>query len=287
MTYFSKMKNLRMKIKKSVKDISEEDVRLALNNDIEDCLKKKFKKEIHFRSEKKLNRNSRRIDSAFGNFIIEYKKPTVSLGDKELKQIFDYMDDYAQLGNNDEVWGIITNGKEVKYVEYDKNNRGYNIIDNKSGELTDDKIEDICRELAEIKKITLNKRNINDYLGLENSERIKEIIRLLLKRIMMSKLSRTNLLYNEWERLTRLSSDKDSWNEDKGKNKKINDFYKSLFNRSINNNKMQYKCLFVVQTYYSIIVKLVLYKYLKKKFNESFNNFDLKKELFEENILEQ
>ena len=282
MAYFNKMKNLRTKIKRDVKGISEEDVRLALNHDIEDCLKKKFKKEIHFRSEKKLNNNSRRIDSVFGNFIIEYKKPSVVLGDEELKQIIDYMDDYAQSGNKDEVWGILTNGKEVQYIEYDIKNRRYDVLGNKSGELTDDKIEDVCRELAEIKKITLNKRNINDYLGLENSKRIKEIVCFLLNRIIKSKQKRTNLLYNEWERLTRLSSDKDSWNEDKGKNKKINDFYKNLFNMPIENNKMQYKCLFVIQTYYSIVVKLVLYKYLKKKFNKDFNEYYLKKELFKE-----
>ena len=282
MAYFNKIKNLRTRITSNEKKVSEEDVRIAINNGIEEILDKKYKKEIHFKNELTLKNNKRRIDSAYGNFIIEYKKPSVELGDVELKQIIDYMDDYAQYGNREEVWGILTNGKKIIYIEYDKKNRRYDVVTSKSGELTNDKIEDLCKDLAEIKKITLNKRNINDYLGLENSKKIKEIVCILLKRISKPMNSRTKLLYNEWERLTRLSSDKDNWNEDKGKNKKINDFYKNLFNTTIENNLMQYKCLFVVQTYYSIIVKLVLNKYLKKKFNECFNKYNFKKELFEE-----
>ncbi|MBP3201558.1 MAG: hypothetical protein J6M39_07935 [Lachnospiraceae bacterium] len=282
MTSFSKIKNLRTRIKNNKERVTEEDVRLALNSEIENCLLNKFNKEIHFKAEKKLISNSRRIDSAYGNLIIEYKKPTVNIGDTELKQIIEYMEDFAKLGNREEIWGILTNGIEIKYIEYKKNNRRYDIVQNRSGKLTNDKIEDLCRDIAEIKKITLNKRNINDYLGLENNKRIKCIVNMLLNKVIKSKNSRTKLLYNEWERLTRLSSDKDSWNEDKGKNKKINDFYKDLYNREIKDNQMQYKCLFVVQTYYAIVVKLILFKYLKKKFNESFNNYDLKQELFKE-----
>lgn len=279
---FNKINNLRIRIEENKSKVTEEDVRLAINNDIEMIIKEKFNKEIHFKAEEKLKNNRRRVDSAYGNFIIEYKKPMVKLQEKEIEQLVDYLDSFGLYSKKEEVWGVLTNGIEIITIVYNSKINSFDIDKSKSGKLNNDKILDICNELASIRKITLNKNTINDYLGIKSSLKIKNILSLLFNYINESTNDRTLLLYNEWERLIRLSSEKDSWNEDKAKNREINNFYEEVFGIRIVNNFIQYKCLFVIQTYYSIIVKLVLYKYLKKKHDKSFNDFKFKKDLFNE-----
>lgn len=273
-----KYKNLYKKIVSDKEDkITEEDVRLSFTFDIENYIKVNFKKTINFSTEVKLNENSRRVDSKYGNFIIEYKRPTVAIDSKVERQLIEYLNSFAKSTYKRNVWGAIINGKKIFIYEFDNDKNRYSINERISQSNIKEAFLYLCKKLANIENLLINENNINDYFGIEQKS---NFVKLFYKKIIKSKNKRTNLLYNEWERLSRLSSEKDTWNTDKGKNKIINDYYESILDDKIDNNIKQYKALFSIQTYYSIVVKMILYKYLTDKEKVSFFNMKHYKDLF-------
>ena len=105
------LRELKLRIARN-DEVTEEDVRQAINEDIKTFLKEKYNKTISFRNEKKTSLNTF-IDSKYENFIIEYKKPTVSLGDSQKEQLISYLED-----NGPYSWGILTNGKQLDIYTY-------------------------------------------------------------------------------------------------------------------------------------------------------------------------
>ncbi|MDD2496007.1 MAG: type I restriction enzyme HsdR N-terminal domain-containing protein, partial [Tissierellia bacterium] len=249
--------------------VSEEDVRQAINLDIKSYLKEKYDMIIDFKNEVLTHKNTL-IDSKYGNFIIEYKKPDVNISDKQRNQLIDYLhtlDKYS--------WGIITNGISLEIYHYSYEEKTFVRNDSFSGEINLEQFTYICNIIANKDNLILTENNINEILGLENN---KSIIRKIYSKIIVSTNVRTKLLYSEWQKLFHISDEYD--NLDLEKKHEIIKFYEELFNQKINNVQEEYKALFAIQTYYSIILKIVLYKLILNKTKEKFSKPKFVKEMF-------
>ena len=111
MELLNNVKNLKLRITKG-DSVSEEDVRQAFNEDIKNYLLEKYNKKIVFRNEVKTSLRQF-IDSKWENFVIEYKKTSVILGEEQRKQLKGYLNELGKYA-----WGILTNGKEMEIYSY-------------------------------------------------------------------------------------------------------------------------------------------------------------------------
>lgn len=258
MEVLKNLKKLQLRITANEKDISEEDVRQAINSDIKDYLYQKYNIEMTFRNEVKTE-NYTFIDSKYENFVIEYKRPSVRIGSKQEKQLFGYLESLGKYS-----FGIITNGKEMEiysYVNEENSNESKFVLDkNYSGKINEEQFKYICDVIAKKDALVLTENNINEYLGIERN---KEIIKVIYNKIINTTSKKTLLLYSEWQRLFNLSDEHDKF--DIQKQKDVIKFYNELLDVKIDTIQKEHMALFAVQTYYSIVLKLILYKIITKK----------------------
>lgn len=247
------LKNLKLRISR-YDHVSEEDVRQSLNADIKDYLIEKYDFQLQFRNEVATSVHTY-IDSRFENFVIEYKAPDVSLCDENREQLKKYLYDLGKYA-----WGILTNAKQLEIFAWSSENNDFILNDVLSGEINEEQFKYICEVISNKEKLVLTDLNINEYLGIDSN---KEIIRKIFNKAFNSTNERTRLFYNEWQKLFNLSEAHDSL--DKEKQAKIIEFYQQLLNVEINSIEKQYKALFSIQTYYSIVLKLMLHKIIMNK----------------------
>ncbi|MDO4963704.1 MAG: 50S ribosomal protein L11 methyltransferase [bacterium] len=253
MEVFINLERLQLRIAKG-DFISEEDVRQSLNEDIKNYLKEKYNMCITFRNEVKTS-SRQFIDSKYENFVIEYKKPSVNLKDEHRNQLKNYLNDLGTYS-----WGILTNGKVIEIYNYSYERKDFIIDESFSGEINLEQIKYICDIISNKEKLILTVNNINDLLGLESN---KNIIKKIYNKLINSTNEKTKLFYNEWQKLFNLSEDHDLLNKQK-KGDALK-FYTELLDSKIDSVEKEYKALFSIQTYYSIVLKLVLYKIILNK----------------------
>lgn len=256
MSILENFNNLKLRIVAG-EPVSEADVRQAINEDIRNYLKTKYDKEIIFKNEVKTS-TCTFIDSKWENFIIEYKRPTVSLGDRQREQLIYYLKD---LGNYS--WGILTNGKEMEIYNYSFEKKEFVKDELLSGEINEEQFRYICDVLANKEELVLTENNVNDCLGIGTNN---TLIKIIFKKLTSSTNAGTSFLYNEWQKLFNLSDEHDVLDLEKKAN--VVEFYQELFNTKIDTVEKEHKALFSIQTYYSIILKLVLYKIISNKMGE-------------------
>ena len=245
------LRELKLRIARN-DEVTEEDVRQAINEDIKTFL-----------NEKKTSLNTF-IDSKYENFIIEYKKPTVSLGDSQKEQLISYLED-----NGPYSWGILTNGKQLDIYTYSPEKKDFEKNEQLSGEINEYQFKYICAVLANKDELVLDENTINEHLGIENN---RLIIREIYQVLCESKSQRTELLYNEWQKLFNLSEEHDTLDLEKRGN--AVKFYEQLLNKKIDSIEKEYKALFAIQTYYAISLKLVLYKIIIDRTGEKISKPD-------------
>ena len=251
--------------------VSEEDVRQAINEDIKEHLRKNYGFNITFKNEVRTSENSF-IDSKYGDFLIEYKKPSVVITDREREQLFSYLSSLKS-----DSWGILTNGKELEIYNYDYLENNYILNENYSGEINEEQFKYISRVISNKDNKILTRHNIIEYFGVENN---KSIIKDIYKLISNSSNKRTKLLYNEWQKLFHISDSKDVF--DLEKKQKIVDFYESVLDKQIDNNSKMYRALFSIQTYYAIVTKMIIFKLITNEKNQAIKKPKFLKELFTE-----
>ena len=261
-------KNLELRIVKK-ELISEEDVRQAINEDIKNYLNSKYKKQITFRNEVKTSVQTF-IDSKYENFVIEYKKPSVSLGDSEREQLKGYLNDLGKYS-----WGILTNAKELEIYSYSSAEGDFVINESLSGPINEAQFEFICNVIANKEKVVITDNNINEYLGVEPN---REIIRQIFDKVINSTNLRTKLFYDEWQKLFNLSEAHDELNEEKQST--VIKFYETLMDCKIDTIEKEYKALFSIQTYYSIVLKMMLYKIILNKTKSKISKPKFLKDFF-------
>jgi len=254
MEVLKNLRNLQLRIAVGDNSISEEDVRQALNSDIVDYLYKKYQKEITFRNEVKTNKCTF-IDSKYENFVIEYKRPSVEIKEKQEEQLFEYLKSLGKYS-----WGIITNGKEMKIFNRSSDEDNKFVLDeNYSGIINEEQFKYICDVISKKETLVLTENNINEYLGIERN---KEIIKIIYNKLINTSNKRTLLLYSEWQKLFNLSDEHDKL--DMEKQVDVIKFYEELLDSKIDTIQKEHKALFAVQTYYAIVLKLILYKIITK-----------------------
>lgn len=247
------LKNLKLRLSRN-DHVSEEDVRQALNNDIKDYLLEKYNFNILFRNEVATSVHTY-IDSRYENFVIEYKAPDVNLCDENRKQLKDYLEDLGTYA-----WGILTNAKQLEIYVYSSEENDFVLNEKLSGEINEEQFRYICEIISNKEKLVITDLNINGYLGVDSN---KEIIKKIFELAMNSTNERTKLFYDEWQKLFNLSEAHD--NLDTEKQAQVIKFYQELFDVEIDNIEKQYKALFSIQTYYSIVLKLMLHKIILDK----------------------
>lgn len=247
------LKDLQLRISKK-EFISEEDVRQSINEDIKSYLKIKFKKNITFRNEVKTSVKTF-IDSKYENFVIEYKKPSVNLGNKERKQLIGYLKNLGKYS-----WGILTNAKKMEIFSFSSEKGDFVKNDILSGDINEVQFTYICDVIANKEKVVITENNINEYLGVEPN---KDIIKEIYQKMLSSSNLRTKLFYDEWQKLFNLSEAHDELNQEKQAT--VIEFYESLMDSKIDSIEKEYKALFSIQTYYSIVIKMMLYRIILYK----------------------
>jgi len=244
---------------------TESTISSHFENSLHYFIKFYFNKDIKFIKEagKKTFRHSfsGRIDAVCNDLIIEYKSQSKlkSLNDKNtaIDQIKDYIN---QIKNETgkELQGILTDGQKICYC-YFRNSKLFNTSFNNIS----------VKDLDKIVKALINTHNkkfvpiniVSDF-SLNSSSKITiELSNSLFNAIINNPSEMTLMLFKEWENIFHLSENDNGQNMDI---KKRRQDLKKIFGRQINNNDLDYKSLFVLQTSFAIIIKLIACKIISK-----------------------
>ena len=213
-----------------------------------------------------------RIDSKIGALVIEFKQPS-ALGNqtqenKAVNQITSYLRGLANRSGQD-YFGIVTDGVKACKVLICNNDIIMGTFESLSAAILDE----IVRSIILLDKIALTPENlVRDFADGEGS--VSEALsRTLYSTLRNMPTGRSSMLFNEWKELFRLAHD------DKSKQKAIEERRKSL-EAAVgdiflpNDNEVEYKALYAIQTTYAIIVKVIAYKVISKiHFNKSLIDF--------------
>ncbi|MBI6078344.1 hypothetical protein [Clostridium perfringens] len=211
-----------------------------------------------------------RMDAVCNDLIIEYKHTSKLQSEKDkneaTKQIVNYLEQLNE--NNKQYRGILTDGVKIKYFYYNNN-----IL--QSTPFSNIKISDIdtiIKSLIKVENKQFIPQNIvRDFKFNSKNSNTKDLAKCLFEFLNTGITEKTYMLFKEWEVLFHLSEN------DKGKNLDIEKRRKALskiFEVEIENNQIEYKALFALQTTYAIIIKLIACKVISKiTFNESIRYF--------------
>lgn len=210
-----------------------------------------------------------RTDAISNSLIIEYKDTdklqTVKLREKASKQVIEYME---QL--NTDYQAILTNGKIISYFYYQDGNI---IHQTPFRDITYQDLDRIVKILISIDNKRLVPQNIVKDFSINRTGSVSlKLLNSLFQIIENNMSDKTNMLFQEWETLFRLSESDSGQNQDIVKRKRI---LKEIFNSSMDSTQQEYKALYVLQTTYAIIVKLIAAKMISKLyFNKDIMYFD-------------
>jgi hypothetical protein len=264
-------------VNKCKKADNEATVASLFENSIYHFIRQWFDKDIAFNKEKNLGNsvghifNNRRMDAVYNNLIIEYKHKSKLNSHKDIevaeKQTISYLQ--THLYKNIEYDAILTDGIQIKFFSIQNKNIKSSPIVN----ITTNAIDKIIKSLIFFDKKKLIERNIASDFILDSPNLLsKSLSNALFVSIKNENVAeKTNMLFVEWLDLFHLSE------ADRGKNLDIGKRRKELgdiFNCEINENDLEYKALFCLQTTYAIIVKLIAYKVLVKITANTNNIFD-------------
>lgn len=266
--YQKELKRLTVEIvNKCKKADNEATVASLFENSVYYFIRQWFDKDITFNKEKNLGNSvghifsNKRMDAVYNSLIIEYKHKSKLNSHKDIKVAEEQTISYLQthLDKNIEYDAILTDGIQIEFFSIQNKNIKTSSIVN----ITTNAIDKIIRSLIFFDKKKLIGENIAKDFILESQNLLsKSLSNALFVSIKNENVAeKTNMLFVEWQDLFHLSE------ADKGKNLDIDKRRKELgciFNCEINENDLEYKALFCLQTTYAIIVKLIAYKVLVK-----------------------
>lgn len=266
--YKIELKKLSLEIRRKCEEAKNEaTVSSYFETSVYYFVKSFFGKELNFSKEISIGNlvrhifSNKRLDVITNNLIIEYKHSSklksVKDIEKAINQTKDYLKFQIKAGNNYEA--ILTDGLKIKFV-YRKNG---NIIDSTFTNINTNILDRVIKNLLFFDKKKLAGSNIaNDFNINAPNDISKNFASVLFESIKNENIvEKTNMLFNEWRDLFHLSE------TDKGKNRDIDKRRKGLgeiFSCEINNNDLEYKALFCLQTTYAVIVKLTALKALNQ-----------------------
>lgn len=210
-----------------------------------------------------------RMDAVANELVIEYKFYEVLNNKKEQEKAINQIKSYLQqIYDNTHIsrQGVLTDGKRVCYLYFDDGE----IINTSFHALGISDLDKIVKSLLNVGLKQFIPRNIVQDFQLESQNNLtKRLAMNLFKTINDNQTAKTTMLFNEWQELFRLSESDTGKNQDIVKRKKS---LSKIFNIEIkdDSNELEYKCLYVLQTTFAIIIKLIACKALAKiKFNDN------------------
>ena len=202
-----------------------------------------------------------RMDAVSNELVIEYKKPGKldSVKDQEAasRQIESYL---AQLKETEKIEynGILTDGIKIRFFYY--YDRVLHHTPFKRLDCND--LDKVVRSLINVgNKKFVPENIIRDFKLNSESGVTMRFANSLFQTIMNHMTEKTDMLFQEWQELFHLSENDNGQNLDISKRKAA---LGAIFGREIIDVEMDYKALFVLQTTYAVIVKLIACKVVSR-----------------------
>lgn len=231
-----------------------------------------FQKEVGSNNDAIRHKFSGKMDVLCNKLIIEYKHfSRLNTSSDKLKasnQVIDYLQQLC-IDDKDEYRAILLDGIKIKYFYYHDNN----IKSTSFSEMNIKDIDIIVKALLTIEDKRFSPINIVKDFGISYDNSItKELATSLFKSVVDSMSNHTEMLFNEWKVLFHLSENDNGKSEDIAKRRKA---LGRIFNHEIDNNDIEFKALFCLQTTYAIIVKIVATKTIAKwKYEDELMYFE-------------
>lgn len=257
---------------------TEEDLRSSFENELNRLLRElEFINNDYIMFEHETKHLSGRTDFLYGNTIIEYKRYGIieneKIVEKSKEQLIKYLTDKKY--DTIKMYGFIFDGKKIYALEKEEND---SIIFHKeiSGEINAKNMKYFINTIFNSGVRILSAKNLkNDFGILDNNERIVNNITLKLIRHLFSILInekntslRTKLIFNEWEKLFRLAENDNGQHQDIKDRREI---FSKIFGVDVN-EKNEYKALFALHTALSIIIKILLVRFINEIPKSIFDN---------------
>lgn len=129
-------------------------------------------------------------------------------------------------------------------------------------EFEEEDLDKVIKSLVNVKSKKFVPENIvNDFKLTSQTQVTINLAKCLFEIVMNNMTSKTDMLFQEWQELFHLSENDNGQNLDIEKRKKA---LGNIFGIQIQSVEMDYKALFVLQTTYAIIVKLIACKVISK-----------------------
>lgn len=252
---------------------TESSVAAAFETELFYFIKLNFGKDIVFDKEIGQSdlKNKRRVftgrmDAVSNDLVIEYKRPSKLGNEKEQTKATLQVENYlTQLKEerNIEYNAILTDGQKIRYFYYlDKilHHTPFKNIDEKD-------LDKVVKSLINVGNKKFVPENIIRDFKLEAKKDVTlKLAKCLFCLLTDNMTDKTDMLFQEWQELFHLSENDSGQNLDIEKRKAA---LGKIFDRKIEDNEMDYKALFVLQTTYAIIVKLIACKVITKLSTDS------------------
>ncbi|MBD5134618.1 MAG: hypothetical protein HDT39_01435 [Lachnospiraceae bacterium] len=202
-----------------------------------------------------------RMDAVANDLVIEYKRSQKLTKESDKKNATKQVEEYLiQLNekNSLEYNAILTDGQKIRYFYYLDRALHYTPFK----EIETEDLDKLVRSLVNVENKKFVPDNIINDFKFESKNNITRDLALSLFDIVQNSMTeKTDMLFQEWQELFHLSEN------DRGKNLDIEKRKAALgkmFNVEIADTETDYKALFVLQTTYAIIVKLIACKVISK-----------------------
>lgn len=247
---------------------SEEDLRSIFENELNTLLRElNFINNDYIIFEHETKHLLGRTDFIYGNTIIEYKKynklNNSKLVHESANQINNYLKDkkYDSIKMN----GFVFDGTSIYVFEKNENNE-VKFNEDFSGDINAKKMKNFINTIFNSGVRILSAENLKRDFGiLDNNENKIDNLSLKLVRYLFNQLKenkkttlRTRLIFSEWEKLFRLAENDNGIHKDIKERRAI---FSKIFGIEIN-EKSEYKALFALHTALSIIIKLLLTRFI-------------------------
>lgn len=204
---------------------------------------------------------SGRMDAVSNDLVIEYKRvrklTTNNDQNKATIQVEDYLKQlYAE--TKIEYSAVLTDGQKLRYFYYIDKSLHHTPF--KDIDVND--LDKLVRSLVNVGNKKIVPENlIRDFKFDSKSNITKKLAICLFDIVCNNMTDKTDMLFQEWQELFHLSENDRGQNLDIEKRKVV---LGQIFDTKIEDVEMDYKALFVLQTTYAIIVKLIACKVISK-----------------------
>ncbi|MCM1027321.1 MAG: SAM-dependent methyltransferase [Roseburia sp.] len=239
---------------------TEASVASALETEMFYIVKTFFHKDIDLSKEEPVSaskprrRFRGRMDAVYNDLVIEYKRQDKLTGVRDQEKATEQVETYLlqlERETGTEYNAILTDGQKIRYFYYLENRVHHTPF--KKMETED--LDKLVRCLVNVENKKFVPRNIVQDFKLSAKGGITlELAKCLFGIVTNHMTEKTRMLFEEWQELFHLSENDNGQNQDIGKRKKA---LGEIFGQRIEDVETDYKALFVLQTTYAIIVKLI------------------------------